>query len=579
MGKKGKLSWAKYGLFVGELVAIYVFLWAVTALAAPTANPDSATTHEDTAVSIDVLANDTSSIPAPLSLVSVTQPAHGTAVIQGTAVLYTPEADFCGLDVFTYTVTDGGGTDTGVVTVQVVCVNDGPTTEDITLSTLVGQPVTVRLIAHDPDIDPLNPDLHPLKFEVVEGPNHGTLTGDFAAMTYLPLHDAIVGITYTPEPGFVGADRFVYKVTDPSEEFDTGVVEIEVRQAPTPPSLTGIWSSTLTLKGPQTLSLALDSSLTVGYSLADMRFQAKAAFSEEAWESFQLYAFLPLGELITLSSTVAFDPVIPAFRYWNAIARFGIAGVDFTYNFYLSSTPENSTSVLVARWSGEAFSLTSTTQFKGCTLTFAQETLVATWSYCDYRVTGKLIISCSGFEGFTITVYSIPLLGASIDPFWVGLDLSVKFTTVAKTVTPTVRVHSDWVECVKFLTEVLLAEEGLEIQGFSIYGLHIKSQVTDAITVESKTSFAEDKNASVTGYAEYFEVFRLIGKVFPCCGSPGQWKVAVYFDDSSDELFSWGMTQIQLEDALADNVRFSIETKFYAADSVWEMALGWKVTW
>jgi len=493
-------------------------------------------------------------------------------------VLYQPEADFCGLDVFTYTVTDGSGTDIGVVTVQVVCANDAPVAEDSTLSTQVGQPVTGYLQAHDPDIDPLNADLHPLVFEIVEGPEHGTLSGDLTKVVYLPPHEAVVELTYIPASDFVGRDRLVFKVSDPSKEFDTGVIDIEVRRAPAMPALSGIWSGTLTIEGPQTPSIGLSSRLTVGYSMGSMRFEARSVFSKTAWESLQLHAQVPLGGLIKFTSIVAFDPVTPAFRYWNTVARLGFGGIDFTYTFYLSSTPENSTSVLVARWSGEACSLTSTTQFKGCSLTFDRETLLATWSYCDYRVTGKLAMSCSGFEGFTVTIYSIPLLGRPAEPFWIGLDLKTEFTTTFKTVTPTVRIHTDWVDCVRFLSEILLAEEGLEIQGFRLYGVHLKSQL-DSITVEAKTSFVEEKNASMTGYADYFEVFQLSGKIFPCCGSPGQWKVAVYFDDSSGGLFSWGMTEFQVEDSLAHNVRFSIALKVYAGDLGYELALGWKVTW
>lgn len=562
-----------------KLVWAILALWSAVALAVPTANPDSVTTSEDTPVSISVLANDTSSIPAPLSLVAVTQPTHGTTSIQGDQVVYTPEPDFCGLDVFTYTVSDGGGTDTGVVTIQVICTNDAPVAEDATLSTLIGQPITVQLRAYDPDIDPLNPDLHPLKFEITEGPYHGTISGDLTIVTYLPLHEAVAEVIYTPDPGFVGRDRFVFKVTDPSEEFDTGVIEIEVRQALAPPSLIGVWSAILTLEGSQTWSITLDSKLTVGYSVNDMRFEATSTFSEEAWESLRLFVRLPLGEFITLTSLAAFDPVVPAFEYWNAVARFGFGEIDFTYTFYLSSTPENSTSVLVARWSGDVFSLTSTTQFKGCSLSFAQETLLVTWSYCDYRITGKLSVLCDGFESFTISIYNILIFGDPQESFWIDLDLKVEFTTIAKTVTPTLRIHTDWVDCIRFLTEILVSDEGLEIEGFTLYGIHLKSQLTDSLTVEAKTSLSEDKNAAITGYADYFEVFQLTGRIFPCCGSPGQWKVAVYFDATSGELFSWGMTHIRLEDSLAEGVRLIIDTKFYAVDPKWQISLGWKVTW
>ena len=58
---------------------------------------------------------------------SVTDPANGTAVINGDNIDYTPDANFNGSDSFTYTVDDGnGGTDTATVNITVTPVNDAP---------------------------------------------------------------------------------------------------------------------------------------------------------------------------------------------------------------------------------------------------------------------------------------------------------------------------------------------------------------------------------------------------------------------------------------------------------------------
>jgi hypothetical protein len=91
----------------------------------PVANPDSATTYEGQAASIAVLANDTDGGSGPLSLLSVSAPAHGTAAknADGT-VTYTPAAGFNsyfgGNDSFTYQVKNAlGFTATATVTVTV----------------------------------------------------------------------------------------------------------------------------------------------------------------------------------------------------------------------------------------------------------------------------------------------------------------------------------------------------------------------------------------------------------------------------------------------------------------------------
>ena len=108
----------------------------------PVARDDTDTTVEGTAVDIDVLANDTSDVGTTLSVTQVgtadgvntateTNPANGTAVwdAMDERVTYTPDADFVGIDSFTYTVSDGQDpplTATGTVTVKVAPTVAGP---------------------------------------------------------------------------------------------------------------------------------------------------------------------------------------------------------------------------------------------------------------------------------------------------------------------------------------------------------------------------------------------------------------------------------------------------------------------
>ena len=70
---------------------------------------------------LNVLANDTDIESNDLQIFSVGTPNHGgTASNNHTNILYTPATGFTGVEVFTYTVSDGhGGFDTGLVTVTV----------------------------------------------------------------------------------------------------------------------------------------------------------------------------------------------------------------------------------------------------------------------------------------------------------------------------------------------------------------------------------------------------------------------------------------------------------------------------
>lgn len=86
----------------------------------PQATNDTATTSIRTAVTINVLDNDTDADNDPLTIVRVRQGSNGTVTSTGTTLTYTPARDFIGTDRFRYTVSDGrGGTATARVTVTV----------------------------------------------------------------------------------------------------------------------------------------------------------------------------------------------------------------------------------------------------------------------------------------------------------------------------------------------------------------------------------------------------------------------------------------------------------------------------
>ncbi len=88
--------------------------------AAPVAIADSATTLESTAVNIAVLANDYDPEGQPLSLVSTTNPAHGSVSRNADGSLsYQPAKRFKGTDSFSYQISDGSKNASATVTVMV----------------------------------------------------------------------------------------------------------------------------------------------------------------------------------------------------------------------------------------------------------------------------------------------------------------------------------------------------------------------------------------------------------------------------------------------------------------------------
>jgi uncharacterized repeat protein (TIGR01451 family) len=90
----------------------------------PVAVDDSATTAENTPVTVDVLDNDFDLDGDTLTVVSVTQGAHGSVINNGGDITYAPDHGFSGTDSFIYTISDGkGGTDTATVTITVTTTN------------------------------------------------------------------------------------------------------------------------------------------------------------------------------------------------------------------------------------------------------------------------------------------------------------------------------------------------------------------------------------------------------------------------------------------------------------------------
>lgn len=106
-----------------------------TPLPKPVAADDSATTTSDTAISIDVLANDTipSGETAELTVPDVGAGAaqHGTTKVESGKITYTPTADYVGADSFIYFVTLGNGEYSEAATVSLtVDSSDGSTGVD-----------------------------------------------------------------------------------------------------------------------------------------------------------------------------------------------------------------------------------------------------------------------------------------------------------------------------------------------------------------------------------------------------------------------------------------------------------------
>ncbi|MCC4221981.1 Ig-like domain-containing protein [Vibrio campbellii] len=122
--------------------------------AAPVAGDDIVQTDEDSAIIIDVLANDEDADSENLFIESATVPEEqGTVEIEDGQLIFTPAEDFNGDAEITYVVSDGELEDEASVTVTVNPLNDAPVANDDSAVTDEDTPVTIDVLPNDTDVD------------------------------------------------------------------------------------------------------------------------------------------------------------------------------------------------------------------------------------------------------------------------------------------------------------------------------------------------------------------------------------------------------------------------------------------
>ncbi|MGZ8284932.1 MAG: beta strand repeat-containing protein [Allosphingosinicella sp.] len=200
---------------------------------APVANDDVASMDEDTAVSGNVLANDTD---VDVEALTVTSPgvyvgSYGTLTLAADgSYTYTPNAAAQGLDdgetandVFNYTASDGTASDTATLTVTVDGANDAPVANDDAASTDEDTAVSGNVLTNDTDVDG----------EALTVTDPGIHVGTYGTLTLA----ADGSYTYTPNAaaqalndGDTVQDVFSYTASDGTAS-DTATLTVTVNGA------------------------------------------------------------------------------------------------------------------------------------------------------------------------------------------------------------------------------------------------------------------------------------------------------------------------------------------------------------
>ncbi|MBE4468974.1 tandem-95 repeat protein, partial [Vibrio parahaemolyticus] len=183
---------------------------------APVAKDDIATTQEDTAVTIDVLPNDSDVDGDKLSIQSASVPeAQGKVEIVDGKLVFTPAENFHGDAEITYTVTDGALTDQATVNVTVNAVNDTPVVE----SNLADQTLAEDFTTYTIDLNTAFSDV-----DNVDGELTFSVSGNSNVL--VSIENGIA--TISPTADWNGSETLTFTATDPSGESVSQTVDFTV---------------------------------------------------------------------------------------------------------------------------------------------------------------------------------------------------------------------------------------------------------------------------------------------------------------------------------------------------------------
>ena len=190
----------------------------------PTAAADSYSVDEDGKLEIDaalgLLVNDSDPDSDSITASLATQPANGAVELNADGSFdYTPDADFYGVDTFTYVASDGVNS-SAPATVSITVVNqpDPPTAVDDSFTAPNdGTAQTFDVLSNDTSAP--DPSQTFSITEVTQGASGGTVTISAGK------------IVYKAPVSFLGEDTFTYTIEDSDGLTDTATVTVSVEDA------------------------------------------------------------------------------------------------------------------------------------------------------------------------------------------------------------------------------------------------------------------------------------------------------------------------------------------------------------
>ena len=198
----------------GNLTSVILIIEAVNDI--PIANAQSVEILEDIAAPVKLTASDIEG--DDLTYVIVDLPKQGLLTGDAPDLTYTPNANFNGVDSFSFVAKDQDQiSDFAIVNVVINKVNDAPIVENKSVLVLENVSASITLVAADAENDPLT-------YTLVSMPSNGTVSN-----VDLPR------LTYQPNANFNGADHLTYVASDGKLSSDIGTVDVTVVAVNNPP--------------------------------------------------------------------------------------------------------------------------------------------------------------------------------------------------------------------------------------------------------------------------------------------------------------------------------------------------------
>jgi len=325
-------------------------------------------------------------------------------------------------------------------------------------------------------------------------------------------------------------------------------------------------------------NIALNSVVGIGEWVAS----ADASFSDSQFDTLSFYAAGPLGP-VALTSSLAFNPSTLSFLSWQSGASFTLRDLAITDVLYIATPQSSSYNAITLSGTFGDIAFQGTAKVGICPLCFWETSLCLSgpWNRCDADLKGCVQLTDAGFQSLALTMTGLSLFG---DVFGLEaiLDTSITYSIEEKAFAPTLRIVPDWSICadIALLGEITVESMPFSVDSMLIYGLVGECTLDNGVTFLFAESLSQEKNSSVTGEADYWEVFRISGPMPFCCDDAGSFEIAAYFGETPPgSLFDLGLIEASFDLRLSSGFAVVFEGAYPTDGTDWAVSVTFRVFW